>query len=150
MAEKNRKVRVGRVVSDKMEKTVVVTVQTTKVHPLYKKRMRRTTKFMAHDEQSLGRIGDLVRIVESRPFSKIKTWRLLEVLESKEQVAPVSEVAEAGVDVLERAPKAAAAEPAQPATTAESTDSQAAAKAAEASTEAEGEEEAALEDTKGA
>ena len=108
MAEKNRKVRVGRVVSDKMEKTVVVSVQTTKIHPLYKKRMRRSTKFMAHDEKSAARMGDLVRIVESRPFSKNKTWRLLEVLESKEQVAPVSEIAQAGADVLDRTPRAAA------------------------------------------
>src|SRR5438874_13706225 len=109
MAEKNRKVRVGRVVSDKMDKTVVVAVQTTKIHPLYKKRMRRTTKFMAHDEKDAGRIGDLARIMESRPFSKQKTWRLIEVLESKQQVVAVADIAEAGVDVLERTQKPAEA-----------------------------------------
>ena len=93
MAEKNRKTRVGRVVSDKMEKTVVVAVRRTRTHPLYKKLMRRTTKFMAHDEQGEARIGDTVRIVESRPISKTKHWRVVEVLERKIQAAPVEEVA---------------------------------------------------------
>jgi small subunit ribosomal protein S17 len=115
MAEKNRKTRVGRVVSDKMEKTVVVAVKTTKTHPLYKKLLRRTTKFMAHDEKSQARIGDLVRIVESRPISKLKTWRLLEVMERKQQAQPVEEIATAGVDVLERKPVAAAPERESPA-----------------------------------
>jgi small subunit ribosomal protein S17 len=109
MAEKNRKVRVGRVVSDKMDKTVVVAVQTTKIHPLYKKRMRRSTKFMAHDEKGAAHIGDTVRIMESRPFSKTKTWRLLEVLESKQQVVPVADIAESGVDTVERTHQPAAA-----------------------------------------
>jgi len=109
MAEKNRKTRVGRVVSDKMEKTVVVSVQTTRVHPLYKKMMRRGKHFMAHDEQSQARIGDTVRIIESRPISKLKHWRVVEVLESKQQVSPVDEIAQAGVDVLERTEKPAQA-----------------------------------------
>ena len=119
MAEKNRKTRVGRVVSDKMEKTVVISVQRTTTHPLYKKLIRRSTHFMAHDEQSQARMGDLVRIVESRPISKRKHWRVIEVLESKQQATAVSEVAEAGVDVLERKPQpspapAAAAPEAEP------------------------------------
>jgi small subunit ribosomal protein S17 len=111
MAEKNRKTRVGRVVSDKMEKTVVIAVQRTTTHPLYKKLIRRSTQLMAHDEQSTARIGDLVRIVESRPISKMKHWRVTEVLESKQQASPVSEVAQAGVDVPERKPQAPAATP---------------------------------------
>ena len=110
MAEKNRKTRVGRVVSDKSEKTVIIAVQRTTTHPLYKKLIRRTTRFMAHDEKSEARVGDLVRIVESRPISKMKHWRVTEVLERKQQASPVSEVAEAGVDVPERKQQAPAAE----------------------------------------
>ena len=102
MADKKRKTRVGRVVSDKMEKTVVIAVGSTKVHPLYKKLLRRTTKFMAHDEKGEARMGDVVRIVESRPISKMKHWRVTDVLERRVQAAPVSEVASAGVDVVER------------------------------------------------
>ena len=69
----------------------------------------KTKKFMAHDEKDAGRIGDLARIMESRPFSKQKTWRLIEVLESKQQVVAVADIAEAGVDVLERTQKPAEA-----------------------------------------
>jgi len=116
-----RKTRTGVVTSDKMEKTVVVAVKTTKTHPLYKKLLRRTTKFMAHDEKSQARIGDLVRIVESRPISKLKTWRLLEVMERKQQAQPVEEIATAGVDVLERKPVAAALERESPAEAQEAT-----------------------------
>ncbi len=110
MAEKNRKIRVGRVVSDKMEKTVVVAVQTTKTHPLYKKLMRRTTKFMAHDEASQAHMGDLVRIAESRPISKHKHWRVVEILERRQQVAPVEEVATADVPEIVESKSAAEAE----------------------------------------
>ena len=112
MAEKNRKTRVGRVISDKMEKTVVISVQRTTTHPLYKKLIRRSKHFMAHDEQSQAHLGDLVRIVESRPISKLKHWRVVEVLETKQQAVAVSEVAEAGVDVLERKPQPVSAPPA--------------------------------------
>ena len=115
MAEKNRKTRTGRVVSEKMEKTVVIAVQRTKTHPLYKKLLRRSTHFMAHDEEGRAHVGDLVRIVESRPISKMKHWRVTEVLESKQQASPVSEVASAGVDVIERQPKPVAAAAAAPA-----------------------------------
>ena len=80
-ARNERKVRVGRVVSDKMQKTIVVAVETTKPHPLYGKRVRRTKKFKAHDEHNEARIGDTVRIMETRPLSKDKNWRLLEILE---------------------------------------------------------------------
>jgi small subunit ribosomal protein S17 len=104
MAEKNRKSRTGKVVSDKMEKTVVVAVQTTKTHPLYKKLLRRTTNFMAHDENSRAHVGDVVRIVESRPVSKTKHWRVVDILESKQQASPVSEIAQAGADVLDKKP----------------------------------------------
>jgi len=77
----NRKVRVGLVVSDKMEKTVVVKVEDFVRHPLYNKRVKRTKKFQAHDENNQCGIGDKVRIMETRPLSKSKRWRLVEILE---------------------------------------------------------------------
>ncbi|HUZ77718.1 MAG TPA: 30S ribosomal protein S17 [Chloroflexota bacterium] len=89
----NRKTRVGRVISDKMQKTVVVAVATTHKHRIYKKLIRHHTHMMAHDEHGMAKIGDLVRIVETRPLSKLKHWVVLEVLESRERGAPVSEVA---------------------------------------------------------
>lgn len=79
-----RKERVGRVVSDKMQKTIVVAVETTKQHPLYGKRIRHTTKFKAHDEHNEARMGDTVRIMETRPLSKDKRWRLTEIIERAE------------------------------------------------------------------
>jgi small subunit ribosomal protein S17 len=75
-----RKVRDGVVVSDKMEKTVIVLVQISKPHPLYKKVVRHSTRFKVHDDESCG-IGDRVRIVETRPISKEIRWRVSEVLE---------------------------------------------------------------------
>lgn len=75
-----RKVREGTVVSDKMEKTVVVAVASAKLHPLYKKTIRRVTKYMAHDENEVAKTGDRVRIVEATPISKRKRWRVAEVL----------------------------------------------------------------------
>lgn len=77
----SRKVRVGKVVSDKMDKTIVVAVETYKTHPLYHKRMRYTKKFKAHDEENRAKIGDVVRIMETRPLSKDKRWRLVEIIE---------------------------------------------------------------------
>ena len=74
--------RRGVVVSDAMDKTIVVKVDTVKAHPRYKKVVRRSTKFHAHDEQNAAKVGDLVRIVETRPLSKTKNWRLAEVLEA--------------------------------------------------------------------
>ena len=76
-----RQERRGVVVSDAMDKTIVVKVDTVKAHPKYKKVVRRSTKFHAHDEQNSAKVGDLVRIVETRPLSKTKHWRLAEVLE---------------------------------------------------------------------
>ncbi|AFS79257.1 30S ribosomal protein S17 [Gottschalkia acidurici 9a] len=81
MERGNRKVRVGRVVSDKMEKTVVVAVETLVSHPLYGKQVKRTTKFKAHDENNECGIGDTVKIMETRPLSKEKRWRLVQILE---------------------------------------------------------------------
>lgn len=75
-----RKTRMGRVVSDKMEKTIVVAVETQVAHPLYKKRIRRTAKFKAHDANNECRIGDVVRVMETRPLSKDKRWRLVEIV----------------------------------------------------------------------
>jgi small subunit ribosomal protein S17 len=76
-----RQERRGLVVSSAMDKTIVVKVDTVKAHPKYKKVVRRSTKFHAHDEQNAAKVGDLVRIVETRPLSKTKNWRLAEVLE---------------------------------------------------------------------
>lgn len=77
----SRKVRLGTVVSDKMDKTVVVAVERRVSHPLYGKRVVRTRKFHAHDEENTARQGDLVRIMETRPLSRTKRWRLVEVVE---------------------------------------------------------------------
>lgn len=76
-----RKTRVGRVVSDKMTNTVVVSVEATSRHALYAKTMRRQRKFYAHDAENTCRVGDLVRIMEARPMSKLKRWRVVEVME---------------------------------------------------------------------
>jgi small subunit ribosomal protein S17 len=75
-----RKAKVGRVVSDKMDKTIVVSVERLSRHPLYKRVIRLTTKFKAHDERNEARIGDTVRIVESRPLSATKRWRMVEIV----------------------------------------------------------------------
>ena len=77
-----RQERRGIVVSDKGDKTIVVSVDVTKLHPRYKKVVRRTRKFHAHDEQNSAAVGDVVRIVETRPVSKSKRWRLAEVVEA--------------------------------------------------------------------
>ena len=74
------KTKTGQVVSDKMDKTIVVSVETLVPHPLYKKRVRQRRKFHAHDETNAAHIGDTVRIGETRPLSKTKTWRLLDVV----------------------------------------------------------------------
>ena len=76
-----RKVREGVVVSDKMDKTVVVAELTMKLHPIYKKRVKNTVKFKAHDENNECNIGDIVKIMQTRPLSKQKRWRLVEILE---------------------------------------------------------------------
>ncbi|PWL43541.1 30S ribosomal protein S17 [Christensenella sp. MSJ-20] len=77
----NRKTRVGVVVSDKMDKTIVVEMKTKVTHPLYKKTINKTTKLKAHDEENSCGIGDTVRVMETRPLSKDKRWRLVEIIE---------------------------------------------------------------------
>ncbi len=82
MADRNlRKVRVGRVVSNKMDKTIVIAVETSIKHPLYGKVIKRTYKLKAHDENNECGAGDRVRVMETRPLSKDKRWRLVEILE---------------------------------------------------------------------
>ena len=81
MERKSRKPRVGVVVSDKMDKTVVVAVKDNVKHPLYKKIMKRTITFKAHDEENACRIGDKVQVMETRPLSKDKHWRVVKVIE---------------------------------------------------------------------
>jgi small subunit ribosomal protein S17 len=76
-----RKTRIGKVVSDKMDKTVVVAIETSVRHPLYGKIMKRTYKLKAHDENNECKIGDRVKVMESRPLSKEKRWRLVEIVE---------------------------------------------------------------------
>ena len=78
--ESRRKTKVGRVVSDKMDKTVVVSVERLRRHPVYKRVVRLSTKFKAHDADNTARIGDTVRIEESRPMSAEKRWRVVEVV----------------------------------------------------------------------
>ena len=77
----SRKTRVGRVVSDKMDKTIVVAVEDRTAHPLYKKIIKRTYKLKAHDENNECGVGDTVRVMETRPLSKDKRWRLVEIVE---------------------------------------------------------------------
>ena len=82
MSERNlRKTRVGKVVSDKMDKTVVVAIIDNVKHPLYKKIIKRTVKLKAHDEKNEGRIGDRAEVMETRPLSKDKRWRVTNIIE---------------------------------------------------------------------
>ncbi|MEW9670170.1 30S ribosomal protein S17 [Ammoniphilus sp. 3BR4] len=81
MERNNRKTLIGKVVSDKMDKTIVVLVETYKKHPLYGKRVKYSKKYKAHDEQNQAQIGDKVLIMETRPLSKDKRFRLVEVVE---------------------------------------------------------------------
>ncbi|MGC1242492.1 MAG: 30S ribosomal protein S17 [Chryseosolibacter sp.] len=81
MERNERKERIGKVVSNKMQKTITVAVDRKVKHPIYGKFVNRTTKFKAHDEQNTAGIGDTVRIMETRPLSKEKRWRLIEVVE---------------------------------------------------------------------
>jgi small subunit ribosomal protein S17 len=81
-----RKIRFGRVVSNSMDKTVVVAVETPKRHPLYKKTIRRVVKYKAHDEKNKCGLGDLVKIIETRPVSRHKRWRVAEIITKGEVV----------------------------------------------------------------
>jgi small subunit ribosomal protein S17 len=86
MEEKKHKSMIGRVISNKMDKTVVVAVDTVKTHPLYKKSIKRAIKYKAHDEKNECGEGDVVRIIETRPLSKEKRWRVGEIITKKEAV----------------------------------------------------------------
>jgi small subunit ribosomal protein S17 len=82
VSERNqRKVYTGRVVSDKMDKTITVVVETYKTHPLYGKRVKYSKKYKAHDEQNQAKVGDIVKIMETRPLSATKRFRLVEIVE---------------------------------------------------------------------
>jgi len=85
MAEGRRQYKVGRVVSDKMDKTIVVAVDYLKPHPLYRKIIRKTNKFHAHDETNECHIGDVVRIGATRPLSKSKRWEVIEIVKRSEE-----------------------------------------------------------------
>ncbi len=76
-----RKIKVGEVISNKMEKSIVVAIERQVAHPIYKKYFKKTTKLMAHDEKNECRVGDVVKIEETRPLSKRKKWRLVEIVE---------------------------------------------------------------------
>ena len=86
--EVKRKTRFGKVISEKMDKTVVVAVDTPKRHPLYKKTIRRVEKYYAHDEKNQSKVGDTVRIEETRPLSRLKRWRVAEII-TKGEVADI-------------------------------------------------------------
>ena len=82
MEERNsRKVKIGKVISNKMDKTIVVAIEENKKHPLYGKIVKRTYKLKAHDEENVCSIGDKVKVMETRPLSKDKRWRLVEIVE---------------------------------------------------------------------
>ena len=78
-----RKTRIGRVISNKMDKTAVVVVETTKHHPLYRKTIKKTVKYKVHDEKNECGEGDIVRVIETRPLSKQKRWRVAEIITKK-------------------------------------------------------------------
>ena len=108
MSYERRKVRIGKVVSDKMDKTVVVVYQWSQPHPLYKKAVRRQTKFYAHDADNQCSLGDTVRIIESRPYSKLKRWKVAEILSSIEIAEIQPEEIEVDEDILSAAATSAA------------------------------------------
>ena len=86
-----RKVLIGEVVSTKMAKTIVVEVHRQKAHPFYKRVVKRSKRFYAHDENATAKLGDVVKIEETRPLSKLKRWQLKDVIRRAAQVAPVEE-----------------------------------------------------------
>ena len=87
-----RQQKIGRVVSNKTDKTIVVVVESLKKHRIYKRTYKQTKRFHAHDEQNVCQIGDLVRIEESRPLSKLKRWRLIEIVKPGSGIRPVEDV----------------------------------------------------------
>lgn len=151
--ETKQKVRLGQVVSDRMDKTVVVEVSGPKRHPLYKKTIRRVVRYKAHDEKNECRLGDTVRIVETRPLSREKRWRVAEIVTkgevvevspeeiTREDLAKVIPEKEAKEEAKAVEPKAEAAEPAE-AGTKDETEAE-----AKEETKAEAEEETKKEET---
>lgn len=106
-----RQQKIGRVVSNKMEKTIVVVVETLKKHRIYKRTYKQTKRFYAHDEENTCQIGDMVRIEESRPLSKLKRWQLIEVVKRSSGIVPVEEVLAVADPDLTGASESAKAEP---------------------------------------
>lgn len=94
---KNRIEKIGVVVSDKMNKTRVVRVEFLTQHPIYKKTIRKRRKFMAHDENNTSRIGDIVRIVQTRPLSKNKRWKIIEIISKKGEISDTTSVNASGI-----------------------------------------------------
>jgi small subunit ribosomal protein S17 len=95
-----RQQKVGRVVSNKMNKTIIVAVETLKRHRIYKRTYKQTNRFHVHDEENVCQMGDIVRIEESRPLSKLKRWRLVEIVKPSSGIVPVEVVlAEADPDL---------------------------------------------------
>ncbi len=100
-----RQQKVGRVVSNKMDKTIVVNVESLKKHRIYKRTYKQTKRFQAHDEDNSCQVGDMVRIEECRPLSKMKHWRLVEIVKRGSGIVPVEEVlAEVDPDLASAAP----------------------------------------------
>jgi small subunit ribosomal protein S17 len=99
--------KLGQVVSAKMAKTIVVQVTRRVPHPLYKRIITKNNKFYAHDDQNAARVGDTVRIVECRPMSRLKRWKLEEIVRRAVQVEDVTSVADTGKKTVKRQPKAA-------------------------------------------
>lgn len=122
MSYQRRKVRVGRVVGDKMDKTCIVEVEWRSFHRMYKKSIRRRTRFKAHDENNAAQLGDMVSIIESRPMSKTKRWRLVEIVERRE-TADIAPEDIGLIDVEEVATVPTKGEGFQPAPALEETDS---------------------------
>src|SRR5947207_13246008 len=87
-----RQQKVGRVASNKMDKTIVVVVETLQKHRIYKRTYKQTKRFHVHDEENLSQMGDMVRIEESRPMSKLKRWRLVEIVKRGSDIVPLNEV----------------------------------------------------------
>ncbi|MEO8972959.1 MAG: 30S ribosomal protein S17 [Ktedonobacteraceae bacterium] len=88
----HRQQKIGRVVSNKMDKTIVVVVESLKKHRIYKRTYKQTNRFQAHDEENTCQVGDTVRIEESRPLSKMKRWRLIEIIKRGSGIVPVEEL----------------------------------------------------------
>ena len=109
--EKKRKIRLGRVMSRKMDKTAVVVVETSRHHPMYKKTMKKLTRYKAHDEKNECAPGDIVRLVETRPLSKEKRWRIAEIVTKAEVIEVRPEELEIETEIIGAKPEQADVEP---------------------------------------